>query len=215
MTAITCSNVTANALSKIIPLLSSYSAMTIAYSGTYNGTSGPTPINYTASYNVVSSNSSGIEVNLSYKSTNTTESIAALISTNGTVLSVSVNGQTIPSQYASSMVVGLFAGFIIEIQNAQSISVFTGSQFHSTGTSQVTIGSVSFTVTNYAANSLPVSFSYCGGSDVLTSFKMSIGTPSGASVPVVTYMNFVGTSTSNGQTSSVNFTLQVTALTVG
>ncbi len=188
--------------------------MTISYSGIYNGTNGPTPINYTASYNVVSSSSSQIVVNLTYKTINISETTTATIATNGTVLFIEVNGTSIPVSFGYDEVIGLFSGFIIEIENAQSLQVFSSSQFQSTGTSDVTIGTVSITVTNYVASSYPVSFTYCGGSETLTKFAMSSGTPSGASVPIVTYLNFVGTSTSNGKTTSINFTLKVTGLMV-
>jgi hypothetical protein len=193
--------------------------MTISYTGSYNGTNGPATLNYTAAYNVVSSSASQIALNLNYAITNgtkvTTEAISTTITTAGSIVTLDVNGTSIPLGYSSNIVIGLFAGFIVEIENAQSLQVFTGAQFHSTGTSSVTIGTVPITVTNYVPNSYPVAFSYCSGGESLSKFAMSVGTPSGASVPVVTYMNFVGSQIgSNGQSSGVNFTIQVTALTV-
>lgn len=179
-----------------------------------NGTSNNNKLDLTESYNVVSSNSSAITVNLTYQG-NVTANYGVVVSSNGDLLSLSMNGSSIPISYGSALAIGIFAGFIFEIDYVDSLSNFTQVlQFHSTGSSTVTIGSVSIPVTTYAANSLPVTTSTCGGTDTLTAFSLSAGTPSGASLPLVTSATLAGSGTSNGETSTYNISVQVIGLTI-
>jgi hypothetical protein len=70
-------------------------------------------------------------------------------------------------------------------------------------------------VTNYAANSLPETVSYCGNSPTtLTAFSFSVGTPQGSSSPLVTNENIAGSDMLNGQTTTYNYVLQVTSITI-
>jgi len=210
----TCSNTSSiYPLGSVIPLLSSYPSMKISLSGTSNSK----PINLTESYNVNSKTSSQYNVSLTY-SGNVSVTLGVVISTNGSILSINFNGTgtvTSPPSYYNEEASALFSGFIFEIDYSDSLYNYTQAlSFHPTGTSTVTIGSVSIPVTTWAANSLPVTVDECAGSSTLTSFSLSEGTPAGASVPLVTYFSFAGTSTSDGTTSNVAFTIQVEGLTV-
>ena len=210
----TCSNTSSiYPLGSVIPLLSSYPSMKISLSGTSNSK----PINLTESYNVNSKTSSQYNVSLTY-SGNVSVTLGVVISTNGSILSINFNGTgtvTSPPSYYNEEASALFSGFIFEIDYSDSLYNYTQAlSFHPTGTSTVTIGSVLIPVTTWAANSLPVTVDECAGSSTLTSFSLSEGTPAGASVPLVTYFSFAGTSTSDGTTSNVAFTIQVEGLTV-
>jgi hypothetical protein len=179
-----------------------------------NGTSDGKALNLTEGYNVLSSSSSQISVNVTYVG-NVTENIGAVIFANGTLASITMNGQTIPESYGNEYAIGLFAGFIFEVDYVDSLNNFTQIlQFHVAGTSTANIGSVSFPVTTYAANSLPVTTSTCGGSDTLTAFSLTAGTPSGATLPLVTSATLAGSGNSEGSTSTYDITVQVTGLTV-
>lgn len=185
--------------------------MTLQYSGTANGQS----INYTASYNVLYATSSTIKVNLTYSSSSGTESITAWLSTSGTVIAAEEDGYNLTGSEASGMVVGLFAGFVVEVEAGQSIPYYSStSQWESTGTSTVTIGTTGFTVTNYQFSSYPVTVTTCSGTSTLTAFSLSIGTPPGTTYQVVTTLNEAGSTTVNGQTENFDFTLTLTSLTV-
>ena len=194
----------------MVPLLQAYSSMEVKLNGTSDGKN----LNISESYNVLSSSPSGISVNVTYVA-NETYTISAVISTSGTIESFSFNGINESGSVAGGMAIGLFAGFIFEIDYVDSLGNFTQIlQFHPTGTSTVTIGSVSIPVTTYTANSLPVTTSTCGGSDTLTAFSLTAGTPSGASLPLVTSATLAGTGTSDGTTSSYDVTVQVIGLTI-
>jgi len=67
----------------------------------------------------------------------------------------------------------------------------------------------------FTSESYPVTFSDCGGNEMLTNFKMSSGTSPRASGSVCDLLEFCSHTTSNDKISSVNFTLEVTTLTVG
>jgi len=206
-----CTNYSStNEVANVVPLLQAYSSMEVRL----NGTSDNNSLNLTESYNVVSSSSSQISVDIMYRG-NESESLDAVLNTNGTIASLSVNGTTIPAQYGSEMAIGLFAGFIFEIDYVDSLSNFTQIlQFHVTGTSTVTIGSVSIPVTTYAANSLPVTTSTCGGTDTLTAFSLTAGTPSGAKLPLVTSATLAGSGSNTEGTSTYDVTVQVIGLTI-
>ena len=181
----------------------------------FNGTSDGKAANISESYNVVSSTSSQLNVTVGFTSNATTESFGAVIDTNGTLLSLSLNGTTIPGSEGSLMLSGLFVGFITEAEFTDSLNNYTsGLQFHTTGSSTVSIGTVSVPVTTYAANSLPVTVSDCSGSSTLTAFSLSEGTPSGGHVAIVTSMTIAGSGTSNGTPTSFDISLAVTSITV-
>jgi hypothetical protein len=70
-------------------------------------------------------------------------------------------------------------------------------------------------VTTYAANALPETVTGCDSTPTtFTAFSFSIGTPQGASLPLVTYENIAGSDVVNGQTTSFNYVLQVTSITI-
>jgi hypothetical protein len=206
-----CTNYSSsNEVANVVPLLEAYSSLSVKLGGTNDGKN----VNLSESYNVVSSSSSQISVDVMYQG-NESETLDAVLFTNGTMDSLSMNGTSIPSAYGTEIALGVFAGFILEIDYVDSLSNFTQIvQFHSTGSSTVTIGSVSIPVTTYAANSLPVTTSTCGGTDTLTAFSLTAGTPAGAKLPLVTSATLAGTGSSDGITSTYDVTVQVTGVTL-
>ena len=78
----------------------------------------------------------------------------------------------------------------------------------------MTIGAATFPVTTYAANSLPETINNCGDVLVLNTYSLSVGTPTGATAPLVTSIVLGGTDTSSGQTTSVNYQIKLVAITV-
>jgi hypothetical protein len=157
-----------------------------------------------------------IKVNSTFTAAGNSEQTTLWILKNGTVLAVNIAGQNITGAETSGVLEGSFAGFYEEIDIGQQQSFYsTDSQyFHSTGSSSVTIGLNTLTVTNYALNSLPETVDSCGTLTNYTAFALSIGTPSGTSFPIVTNLQFAGTSTVNGAQNSFNVTEQVTAFLV-
>jgi hypothetical protein len=94
--------------------------------------------------------------------------------------------------------------------------IYATAYFHSTGTTPVTLGANTFTLTNYAANSLPETVPSCAGAGItLTTASMSIGTPNGANYPFPFDVDVVGSST-GGMMGNVTFTItsQITSIIV-
>jgi hypothetical protein len=199
----------------VVPLVSTFSGMQLRY----NLTSGTQQSNLTESYTRVYASATTYKVTVTSSiGSQVTPPETAWILKNGTVLAINVAGQNLTGPTAQTMIVGLFAGFSAEVQAGSQLSTYTASQyFHTTGTSSVTIGSSTFAVTNYAANTLPQTITSCppGTTTTLTNYKLSVGTPNGTSYKVVTYMQIAGSSTSNGQTSNFNYVIQIVSLTVG
>jgi hypothetical protein len=182
----------------------------------YNGSSGGQTFNETATYTTIYASATTYKVNMTY----TVNGSPALASTiwilkNGTSIAVDYGGYNVTGTEASGMEVGFFAGFSAEAEAASQLSTYTASgYFHSTGTSTVTIGASTFPVTTYAANSLPETINSCGSTLVLSTYSLSVGTPSGSTAPLVTSIVLGGTETSNGQTTSVNYQIKLVAITV-
>ncbi|MGA2664548.1 MAG: hypothetical protein ABSF83_06375, partial [Nitrososphaerales archaeon] len=53
-----------------------------------------------------------------------------------------------------------------------------------------------------------------GETAVLTAYNVFVGTPSGSSLAVVTHAQFAGTLTDSSGTTTLDYTYQLTALTV-
>jgi hypothetical protein len=182
----------------------------------YGGSSAGQTFNETATYTTIYASATTYKVNM----TETLNGSAALTSTiwilkNGTALAVDYGGYNVTGAESSGMELGFFAGFAAEADAASQISMYTASgYFHSTGTSSVTIGSATFPVTTYAANSLPETINNCGDVLVLNTYSLSIGTPTGSTAPLVTSIVLGGTDTSSGQTTSVNYQIKLVAITV-
>jgi hypothetical protein len=104
------------------------------------------------------------------------------------------SGQNITRPIGNDLIVGYFVGFTLEAEVVTQLSSYTASNyFHSMETTSVTIGPNAFTVTNYAANSLPETFTPCGGATIsLSTYDLSVGTPTGANAPLVTSMQLTG-----------------------
>jgi hypothetical protein len=178
---------------------------------TSSSTSSAQSFNATDSYTIVYASSSTYKVDITFAGDGVSEAITAYILKDGTVLAVDVEGQNITGSLAQEESVGLFAGFITQVEYDSQVNVYTASNyFHSTGTSTVTIGSNKVTVTNYVANTLPVTVDECGVDTNLTAYGLSVGTPAGASEPLVTSFHIAG-SNSEG---NYDVTLQVTSFTL-
>lgn len=183
---------------------------------TFTSTSGGKTSNSTATFNVIYRSATTIKVNNTFGSGTTSERITVWMLKDGTALAVNLAGQNFTGAEANSFVIGAFGGFYEEIGVGQQQSFYSGAAqyFHSTGTSKVTIGSNTVTVTNYALNSLPETVNSCGTISNYTAFTLSIGTPSGTNFPIATNLHFTGTSTVNGTPNSFDVSIQVSAFAV-
>jgi len=89
------------------------------------------------------------------------------------------------------------------------------SYFHSVGTSTATIGTNSFTVTDYVANTTPETIQVCNEQPaVIDVYNVHAGTPSGSSLEMITSADFSGTLTTPTGYNTLDYTYQLTALTV-
>jgi hypothetical protein len=190
--------------------------MTIQGNGSSStGSSTPSTYSYSESYMVNYVSASTYKVTITEAEAGQNLVATTWILKNGTAIAIDIAGENLTGSEASGMSVGLFSGFILQIQEDAQISLYTGqSFFHSTGTSTVTIGSTSVKVTNYAANTLPETISSCGTNTTLTAYSFAVGTPQGAGAPLVTYEHFAGSDIVNGQTTTFSYYSQVTAITV-
>ena len=202
--------------------------MTVTFNGTSTSSgSTATSSSITESYTTNYVSSTTYKITLSFTESSSSSagvngSYTIYILKNGTILAadISFSGQNenLTGSEAQGIGVGIFSGFITQIEANNNLGAYTSSNFfHSAGTSSVTIGSVHMTVTNYVANTLPETVTNCDGSTTsLTAYALSVGTPPGASGPLVTYGHFAGSTVeANGTTSSYDYVIQITAITLG
>jgi hypothetical protein len=139
----------------------------------------------------------------------------------GTVVALTLVGHNITGASASAYFQTYFGLWETELVFEQQITSSTSfSFFHSTGTSTVTIGPSTFSVTNYTGNSLPETIPGCNGQSMtLTAGGFSLGTPGGSSYPLITYIDVDGSETPLGvsgtlSTTTYSITSQITSVTV-
>jgi hypothetical protein len=191
---------------------------------TFSGSSDGQTFNSTESFNVVYRSATTDKVTttdyIAVAGSNVNETDTAWILKNGTTIAVdmSVGGQNIneTGSSANSLVVSALGGFYEEVFFGDNPTAVTNDSqlFHSTGTSTVTIGGSQVTVTTYAANLSNEVVNNCGSTSVYGTFSMSIGTPIGATFPLVTGLVEDASTSVSGNTTSVNIALHVTAFTV-
>lgn len=195
----------------IVPLITSFPSMEVAYNGTSSGQS----FNSVSSYNTIYTSSTTIKLNITYAASGSNINYLVWIQTNGNVLAADVSGYNLTGASAQSVVTGIFTSFFLLQTDLGTYSgLLSSGYFHSTGTSTVTIGQTTMKVTNYAAASLPETYTDCGITSTLQAFTLQVGTPPGTSTPLLTYLNESGSTTQNGQTTSFDITLKLVALTV-
>jgi hypothetical protein len=210
-----CTSKTSNATTTVlalIPWLNSYPSLSLSFGGqTSTMTSSR---NFTLSYSVVYVTSTTYKVDLTYTTTKSHQ-ITAWLLKNGTALAI-YDGQVNETGAQAASEVQTYFGEFASVQNFVQEQSLYSNLFDSTGTSSVTIGTQTFTVTNYVAHTLPETIQLCNGeTDTLTAYNLSEGTPSGSDFELPTYTSITGTAVANGTTTPFSFTVKITAFTVG
>ncbi len=207
---------TAPTLEAVVPLVQAISAMTVEY----NYTSGGQTYNYTTSYHVLSTTSSGGLTSYKLYITSTVVSnstmsynVTALLRSDGTAAWVDINGYNDSSSYATFTLIGMMTPFTVEVTLASEISIYTSTQFTKTSTSTMTFGSTTMSVDTYQPITLPMTISECTFTQTLTQFLLEVGTVPGTTITLATLMHVVGTYQSGSTTSSEDFLVRVTSIT--
>ena len=186
--------------------------MAVTFQGTENNKSVDLDFSYTLAYKGPPTYKVNIDIVLNGKSHPYT--LWDLI--NGTVLALlAPNGVNSTGSAASNTVLGYF--YDLEALYTLALQSTNGAYFHSTGTSTATIGTNSFTTTDYVANTTPETIQGCNGSGSgsVSNFNVNLGTPSGSNFELVVSSTFVGSITdASGTTTTFDFTYQTTALTL-
>ena len=184
----------------------------------YFGSSGSSTFNLTSSYVILSKSGGTYDVNVTESTseggTASGQSVTATVLSNGTATAITFAGQTLTGLQANALFSGFMAPFAAELSSYSQLGLFTGlGNFHEAGTSQVTLGPTTMTVTNYAANSLPTTISTCEGTFTLTSYSFQTGKVPGTSITLVTLQSFKGSTVSPSYSGSIDYTLRVLSIT--
>jgi len=168
------------------------------------------------SYDLVYASSTTYKVNVSYTANGTTTPATIWSLKDGTILALYADGRNYTNgervtEYLSSLLapIAIYHGFGNEVNSSSPY-------FYSTGSSTMTIGPNSLTVTNYTSNAPNVAIPSCDGySYLLTTYDMSIGTPAGSNFEIIPYMEIAGSDTNPSGTATFTYVIQITAFTVG
>jgi len=194
----------------MVSFFGSYSSMTIGFVGSKNGN----PDNLNLTYDVVYHSSTTYKVSLDFLLNGQATQATLWVLNNGNFVALYASGSNHTGSAASNTVQGYFTDLETLSLFAVQESTIT-SYFHSTGTSTANIGSNSFPVTDYVANTTPETFPVCsGGTVTLNAYNVYLGTPTGSSLELVTHANFDGTLTTSTGTTTLDYTYEVTGLTV-
>jgi len=188
-----------------------YSSLAISFEGTKNGNTHNLDFSYTVAY----ASPTTYKVNLNVVLNGKSRAYTLWDLRNGTVLALLLpNGENDTGYAASNTVLGYFSD--LETLDTIALQSNNPAYFHSTGTSPVTIGTNSFTVTNYASNTTNETIQGCNNSGygTLSTYTTSLGTPSGSSFELVVSATFAGSLTDASGTTTFDYTYQVTAFTI-
>ncbi|HEV2225376.1 MAG TPA: hypothetical protein VGR56_01065 [Nitrososphaerales archaeon] len=189
-----------------------YSELAIHYNGTSNGQS----YNITEDYHVLVYSATGFKVNITASSGGNTLVYTAFVFKNGTAAWVAFSGQNYTGTYANTALFGAMAAFFIEsIYTSPALLVqFTNPNFvHVTGSGTAVFGSTTVNEVTYAPIVLPFVFQNCGTSGDFTNFTIQTGTVQGKSQVLLTKLKLVGSFSSGGNTSNLDFLLAITWVT--
>lgn len=193
-------------------MLSAYSSIGGTFQITLNGAS----YSFTSSFTTVYASATTFKVSI--VSTDYPSAFTMWLLKNGTVVGINYAGSNYTGAaalqyYQGSRFFTAWGTMLVFGQQLTTDYVYATGYFHSTGTSPVTIGTNTFTLTNYAANSLPETVPVCGGtSTTLNTASMSIGNPNGANYLFPFDVDISG-SVRAGTTTFI-ITSQITSMTV-
>ena len=197
---------------ELVGWFGNYSSFAVTFQGTKNGKAVTLDFSYTLAYTGPPTYKANINVVLNGKS----HPYTLWDLSNGTVLALlAPNGVNSTGSAASNTVLGYF--YDLEALYTLALQSTNPAYFHPTGTSTATIGSNSFTTTNYVANTTPETIQGCNNSGYgsVSSFSVNLGTPSGSNFELVASSTFVGSITdASGTTTTFDFTYQTTAFTL-
>jgi len=183
--------------------------MSVSFQGTKNGTADNLNLTYAVVYTGPT-----YEVNVTVLLNGATTPLTVWIQPSGDIVAFYYNGKN----YTGSAAANDFLDYFSDLENLQTFALQASTNtagFHSTGTSTATIGTNSFTVTNYVANTLPETIQICNTETVvLSTYNVNLGTPKGSGMEIVTSASFAAMDTNSTGTTTSDYTYQVTALTV-
>ena len=177
-----------------------------------SGITGGSSSNETFGYTVTSSSGGIYDATVNATSSSSSYGVSFVVdSNNNTVLSVTVSGYTVTGSQAKTEFDAFMALFGLEYTYGDYLNVYTDSTyFHSTGTASMTFGTVTFPVTTYAANTIPLTVNECGVSATITAFTLQVGTPPGTSLEFITLLHFASSAP-----TAEDITFQLVSMTVG
>jgi hypothetical protein len=155
-------------------------------------------------YNVVYASSTTYKVEISEAQGQSILNATTWVLKNGTAVAYNYLGQNITGPEASGLYQGLMTPFFIESEYGVLVQTFasaSGVQATSQGTAQ--IGSTTLALTNYSADTVPLTIPICGGSVTLSSASLEVGGIQGVNASLLTALRVSGSETYHGQTDQI------------
>lgn len=167
-------------------------------------------------YTVLYASPTTYKVNITEIQGSNSLSAIAWILKNGDAVAYSYLGQNITSSEATGLYEGLMTPFFVESQYsliAQTLTTANG--VHASGGTTARIGSANVALTNYTAETLPLTVSTCDGGVTLSALSVQIGAPQGAKLSLITGLNVSGQETYDSQTDQIySLSFRVTSVSL-
>ena len=193
------------------PLFSSFSAMSMTETINSNGTTESIASSYTVQSHTGSGSSATYVVMVSQTTGGNTVSGTATYQGDGTVQSITFQGQTLPGTVGSSLFNAWMTSFVLELNVQNTYQTYLSfANIAKVNQTSISIGPSSTTVTNYKANNTPFTTTSCGYTFTINSLAIQLGQVQGSSYgTLVTYEAFNGVSGG----APLNYALQITSIT--
>jgi hypothetical protein len=196
------------AILSFAPLFGNYSGIAMVFHGSSSGSANTSQY---SEYGVTYTSSTTYKVSVGSNITGAFVTSNAWVLKNGTILAFeSASGQNSTGLAAEGLMYQNMLPFVIELEYSSLVpSLTSAAGAHVVSQMNTNIGPTTVSVTNYAANSLPLTVPTCSGTFTLSQFSVQTGTVQGKSLALVTMITISGTDASNGQTTTDNFYLQI------
>lgn len=210
-------------------LFGNFSSMSIDYNtseiaSNFKQTGGLTS-DFVYTYHVVASTPTGYAINITENgtwggeprpegSTHFSQTYTARTTRNGSFVALETAGANYSCSEDAFTFAGLMSMFGLASNMGGQLAAYTlPDHFHVASQENVVMGDSSLSVVNYAADFLPVAYSYENMTVGLTHYALQVGTLSGTRLRLVTFAHLDGTQTTPDGSTKQDFTMRLLSVT--
>ncbi|MDA4122171.1 MAG: hypothetical protein OK456_03200 [Thaumarchaeota archaeon] len=177
-----------------------YSSTFTQYDTDYNGTAA-----VQEAYTVLYASPTTYKVEISESQGQSILNATTWVLKSGTALAYSYLGQNITGPEATGLYEGLMTPFFTESEYAILVQTLTTANgVHNSNQGTARIGSAMVSLTNYTAETVPLTLPICDGSITLSASSVQVGAVQGTALSLLTELNVSGFETYNYHTNQIS-----------